>query len=89
MKPDHPTSPALREAFVKAGGRVSLMEKLNKRGHNIKSIGVIGQWLKNGVPAPYGPDIEELTGVACERLCPEVKWGLVRNRRQNTREARA
>jgi hypothetical protein len=83
---DHPTSPALREAFEKAGSRVSLMEKLNERGHNISSIGVIGQWLRNGVPARYCPDIEELTGVSCERLCPEVRWSIVRDRRKGARQ---
>jgi hypothetical protein len=83
---DHPTAPALREAFEKAGSRVSLMEKLNERGHQISAIGVISQWLKNGVPARYCPDIEELTGVSCERLCPDVKWGLVRDRRAEKRQ---
>lgn len=84
-EPDHPTAPALREAFDKAGSRASLMEKLNARGHSISALGVMSQWLKNGVPARYCPDIEELTGVRCEALCPDVKWGIVRDRRAKQR----
>ena len=72
---------ALTEAILAVGSRPALMQKLNERGHDIKSPGVIGQWLISGVPAQYAPDIEALTGVFCERLCPKVKWGLVRDRR--------
>ncbi len=69
---------ALSEVIAKAGSRPALMKALNERGHKIKSPSVIGQWLVFGVPAPYAPDIEDLYGVTCERLCPKVKWGIVR-----------
>jgi hypothetical protein len=74
------------EAAIKAaGGKSELMDKLNGEGWEIKSYKVIDQWLLNGVPARYCPDIEDLTGVTCESLCPEVKWGKVRNRRKAAR----
>jgi hypothetical protein len=78
---DPSTKLAIEEAISKAGGEPSLRQKLNERGWEIKSRTVIGQWLRNGVPAKYCPDIEQITKVACERLCPDVKWGLVRDRR--------
>lgn len=76
---------AINEAIDIAGGKTALMRKLNARGWDIKSHSVISQWVENGVPAPYCPDIEDLTGIRCELLCPKVKWGLVRNRRGKRR----
>jgi DNA-binding transcriptional regulator YdaS (Cro superfamily) len=76
---------ALAEAIEAAGSKKALLEQLNKRGHDIRSHNVVSQWLRNGVPAKYCPDIEALTGVTCERLCPDVKWGLVRDRRKAPR----
>lgn len=72
---------ALDAAVETAGGRTALMRQLNERGWSISSHSVIFQWRVSGVPAKYCPDIEALTGVTCESLCPEVKWGLVRDRR--------
>jgi hypothetical protein len=67
------------EAAIKvAGGKGELMHKLNKRGWEIASYKVVDQWLLNGIPARYCPDIEDLTDIACELLCPEVRWGLIR-----------
>lgn len=82
---------ALDAAIAKAGGtRSDLMRALNRRDWQIKSSSVILQWQLNGVPAKYCPDIEALTGIPCEQLCPDVRWGLVRDRRGNRRkEARA
>lgn len=88
MGTDEKRIAALREAIAKAGSRTSFMEQLNERSHSV-SISVIGQWLRNGVPARYCPDIEVLTGVRCEDLCPDVNWGLVRDRRNTKREQRA
>ena len=72
---------AILNAIDLAEGPTALMSKLNQRGFDISSHNVIGQWVKNGVPPKYCPDIEEITGVTCEALCPTVKWGLVRDRR--------
>lgn len=79
---------AVEEAIEKADGKTALMRALNERGWEINSHNVISQWLINGVPAKYCPDIEGITGVSCERICPDVNWGLVRNRR-STDKARA
>jgi DNA-binding transcriptional regulator YdaS (Cro superfamily) len=73
---------AIEQAILRAGSKAALMQKLNERGFEIKSVNVVSQWIENGVPAKYCPDIEDLTGVPCERLCPEVRWGLVRDRRK-------
>jgi DNA-binding transcriptional regulator YdaS (Cro superfamily) len=78
---------ALDQAVKVAGGRTALMRKLNDRGWDIKSHAVIWQWGVSGVPAKYCPDIEDLTGVPCEALCPDVKWGLVRDRRAKKRKS--
>jgi hypothetical protein len=81
----NPNRPALQEALDAVKGEPALRQQLNERGWSIKSRNVIAQWLANGVPPKYCPDIEALTGVTCERLCPEVKWGLVRDRRNAAR----
>jgi DNA-binding transcriptional regulator YdaS (Cro superfamily) len=82
-----PWRAALDSAIEQAGGRTALMRKLNQRGWNISSHAVIWQWGVSGIPAKYCPDIEAETGVPCEALCPDVKWGLVRDRRKNRRAA--
>jgi DNA-binding transcriptional regulator YdaS (Cro superfamily) len=42
----------------------------------------ISRWKREQVPAEWCPDIEELTGVACERLRPDVNWTVLRKRRK-------
>jgi len=39
---------------------------------------VVQQWLVNGVPAEYCPEIEKLTEVRCELLNAKVDWAYVR-----------
>jgi DNA-binding transcriptional regulator YdaS (Cro superfamily) len=39
---------------------------------------VIYQWKKTRVPADRCPDVEQLTGVRCEDLRPDVNWAVVR-----------
>jgi DNA-binding transcriptional regulator YdaS (Cro superfamily) len=67
---------AITEAVEAAGGKTALMRKLNERGWDISSHNVIGQWVENGTPSKYCPDIEDETGVPRERLCPDFKWDL-------------
>jgi len=74
-----PEQAAIAQAVTVAGGKTALMRKLNERGHVINSHNTIGQWLKNGTPEKYCPDIEDLTGVRCERLSPATNWAVVRN----------
>lgn len=71
------TKDALLRAIEQAGGKASLARKLNERGHSITGPAVY-QWERNGVPAEYCPDIEALTGIACELLRPDVNWSVLR-----------
>ena len=75
MKTLTPERQALEEAIAVAGGITHLARALNLSSHN-----VVGQWRRNGVPARHAPDVEALTGVTCERLCPAVNWAVLRNR---------
>lgn len=66
---------ALDEAIAIAGGGTALARAL-KRGATL-----ISMWKARGsVPAEYCPDIEEITGIACELLRPDVKWYVLRRR---------
>lgn len=73
-----PQQLALDRAVEVAGGKTSLMRKLNERGWSISSHNTISQWRENGVPEKYGPDIEDLTAVRCEEICPETNWSVLR-----------
>jgi DNA-binding transcriptional regulator YdaS (Cro superfamily) len=55
---------------------------LNERGWSISSHNTISQWRENGVPEKYGPDIEDITGVLCEELCPGPNWTALRGTRR-------
>ena len=81
------TKTPLERAIEAVGSGAELVRKLNERGHEIRSHATVYQWGLNGVPAKYCPDIEALTGVRCEDLCPDVKWRIVREQ-SNPAEAR-
>lgn len=68
----------LDRAIRLAGGPTELMRRLRERGHEIKGSATVHQWRLNGTPADYCPDIEYLTGVACEELRPKTNWALLR-----------
>ena len=89
QKHDTPQQLALDRAIKVAEGKTSLMRKLNERGHEITSHNTISQWRENGVPAKYCPDIEDITGVACEDLCPSTNWSLLRGTRKKPKTAPA
>lgn len=39
----------------------------------------VEHWSKAGrVPAEHAPDVERVTGIPCEQLCPGVNWGVLR-----------
>ena len=65
---------ALDDAVKAAKGKTALMRLLNERGHLVGSHNTIAQWRMNGVPSKYAPDIEFLTGVPVEKLCPDMPW---------------
>lgn len=64
---------ALADAITAAGGITKLAKKLG-----LKSHAVVNHWKTNGVPAEHCPAVEELTGVICERLRPDIKWSVIR-----------
>ena len=72
---------ALEEAISQAGGITKMAAALGLGSHN-----VIAQWRRSGVPAKHAPDVEGLTGIPCERLCPNVNWSVLRGR-ATTKEA--
>jgi DNA-binding transcriptional regulator YdaS (Cro superfamily) len=78
IKTDTPEALALDRAVATAGGKTSLMRKLNERGWEIGSHNTITQWRENGVPEKYCPDIEDITGVRCEELSPKANWAVLR-----------
>lgn len=84
-----PQQLALDRAVEAAGGKTALMRKLNERGWEIGSHNTINQWRVNGVPEKYCPDIEDLTGVRCEELCPDTNWTVLRRsgKRQTAKAA--
>jgi DNA-binding transcriptional regulator YdaS (Cro superfamily) len=80
-----PERRALAEVIKKAGSRSALMRMLNQRGYAVGSHNVITQWMRTRVPANYCPDIEELTGVPCEELRPDVAWRVLRETAEGVR----
>ncbi|TEA71881.1 transcriptional regulator [Allopusillimonas ginsengisoli] len=64
----------LEEAAQKYGSEAALARALGV------SRGALNQWKKQGrnVPAEHAPEIERLTGVPCERLCPSIRWEVLR-----------
>ena len=77
-----PWQDAINSAIDVAGGKTALMRKLNdlNPSTHISSHNVIAQWVENGVPAKYCPDIEAITGIRCEALNFDTNWGVLRRR---------
>lgn len=69
-----PSQVALDDALRVSKGKTALMRQLNQRGHHVGSHNTITQWRLNGIPSKYAPDIEYLTGIPVERLCPDQPW---------------
>jgi len=72
----------LQKAVDIAGGQTALAIALSHSGRAIKQAHV-WNWLnskspENSPPAEYCPDIERITGVACESLRPDVDWAYLR-----------
>lgn len=38
----------------------------------------VSNWRRRGVPLRFAPRIEQLTGVTCEKLRPDVAWRVLR-----------
>ncbi len=64
----------IQKAIRLGGNQTGLAEKLGV------TQPLIAHWKKrNEVSAEYCPQIEKITGVRCELLCPSVEWSVVRN----------
>jgi len=62
--------PVIDEVFEKAGGRTALRTSLGL------SKQTMSDWKRAGyVPARHAVDVEGLTGIPRERLCPGFHWG--------------
>lgn len=68
----------LGRAIKAAGGMTALARRLNERGWKITGHQTIYQWAQTRVPSDYCPDIEDITGVRCEELRPDVNWPVLR-----------
>ncbi len=64
----------IEKAIKAMGGVAETVRKLSLNGH-----ATVYQWTKTRVPAERCPQIEELTGVRCEDLRPDVRWSILRN----------
>src|SRR5690606_31424681 len=71
----------LEEACAAVGGPSRLAVLLTERGRPTSKAS-ISRWKKERVPAEACPDIEDLTGVTCERLRSDVNWPVLRKRRK-------
>lgn len=72
---------ALVEAVKLAAGQSALADKLSALAPAPVSQARVWNWVNRDqrAPAEMCPLIERLTGVACERLRPDVDWGYLRN----------
>jgi DNA-binding transcriptional regulator YdaS (Cro superfamily) len=68
---------ALDRACEVAKGSSRLARLLTAKGRKVSKAS-ISRWKKERVPAEACPDIEDLTGVKCEDLRPDVNWAVLR-----------
>jgi DNA-binding transcriptional regulator YdaS (Cro superfamily) len=79
----HPTPvEALLSAIDILGSQTALANALSKRFPEPVSPARVWNWINRdgGVPSEFCPDIEDLTGVKCEHLCPGTNWPVLRKR---------
>jgi DNA-binding transcriptional regulator YdaS (Cro superfamily) len=69
---------ALQRAIEQVGSKAELARRLNERGRSITGPAVYQWERQDRVPAEYCPDIEAITGIACELLRPDVNWAVLR-----------
>lgn len=79
MKTETPVD-ALADAIRLADGQSALAEKLSAVAPAPVSQARVWNWIKRDqrAPAEMCPLIERVTGVACERLRPDVDWAYLR-----------
>lgn len=64
---------SLNEAISAAGGINAFTEAVGA-----PSVAAVKAWRLTQVPERYCPTIERITGVRCERIRPDVEWGVLR-----------
>lgn len=73
---------ALREAIDHYKSRAQFTRRLKEQvaGRFKITPAHVSMWIRRltGVPSYLAPDVEAISGVAVERLCPEVSWHVVR-----------
>lgn len=75
------TKTALQRAIEQVGSKAELARRLSERndGKRVVTGPAVYQWERQDrVPAEYCPDIEAITGIACELLRPDVNWSVLR-----------
>jgi DNA-binding transcriptional regulator YdaS (Cro superfamily) len=86
----HPTPvEALALAIDAIGGQTALANALAERVTVPITQSHVWNWLRRdfAVPAEFCPDIEDLTGVKCEHLCPGTNWAVLRKQKRRARSA--
>lgn len=74
------------QTMKKKSGIQLALEKFENRPSKLAAMvgcGVLRQhvehWKKVGyVSARWAPDVERVSGVPCEKLCPDVNWAVLR-----------
>lgn len=71
---------ALKRAVELAGGQSALAGKLPHFDGEPITPARVWNWVNRDLksPAEFCPDIEEITGVRCEELRPDVNWAVLR-----------
>jgi DNA-binding transcriptional regulator YdaS (Cro superfamily) len=72
---------ALKRAINKVGGQSALARRLSEQKPGVPvSHSSVWNWLNRDLKAPaeHCPNIEAVTGVKCEELCPNANWGVIR-----------
>jgi DNA-binding transcriptional regulator YdaS (Cro superfamily) len=80
--PENPPAAALLEAVSRFKSRAEFYRALMAHSKQSLTVPAVTLWVlrKRGAPADFCPDIEAISGVPCERLRPEVNWGVLRNK---------
>lgn len=79
---------ALNRAVAAAGSQsalaAGLSEAAKSRGGEPITPARVWNWVNRDkkAPADFCPDIEDLTGVRCEELAPDVNWGVLRKNKK-------
>lgn len=72
---------AIQQAINAFAKQAAFLEALQSISGRPVTSSHVANWMQRGkVPPEFAPEIELLTGVPCERLCPVVNWTAIRGR---------